>query len=598
MGRIQLLPDSLINRIAAGEVVERPASVIKELIENSLDAGAASIRIVVESGGKRSILVQDDGQGMDRDDALLSIERHATSKLRDVADLQSIRTLGFRGEALSSIASVSQFSLKSVPESGAGSEIRVRGGRIEAVEETGGARGTTIRVERLFFNVPARRKFLRTDATELTHVVRLVTRCALAQPAVRLSLAQAERVLLDVPAGADTADRIRSIYGQPFIDKLLPVLGDEPGVRLTGFAGRPTEAWPRRDVQHFFVNGRAVQDRSLSHAVASAYGNTMPRGRFPAVLLFLQIRPDDVDVNVHPQKTEVRFRQSRQIHDLVRDALVGGLSASAAVPDLVDLRPGQENRRAGVARATLGYLSTHETSPAFGGGASATTGGAGVRAAARAGATGRLLAAAAPAGLAATEPEAPTVTVLAQYRDSYVVAQDAEGLMLIDQHAAHERVLFERYLAAAGDDRVEVQRLLFPVTVELPTDEALLVEAQGDEFRRLGFLIEPFGGRTFRVDGVPLVAADMPPEQLLRDLAGEAARARSVSTDVDEVRRKVITTAACHAAIKINHPLSAPQMQRLVDDLFRVTNPTTCPHGRPALFRLSHDELERAFRRR
>lgn len=576
MGRIHLLSDPLINRIAAGEVVERPVSVVKELLDNSLDAGARSLRVRLLSGGKRLIQVSDDGQGMDRDDALLAIERHATSKVQRPADLDSITTLGFRGEALSSIAAVSRFVLETAPEDGSGTRVEVHGGRIRAADAWGGPRGTTVRVERLFFNVPARRKFLRTEGTELSQIVRAVTRCALAHPSRRVELLHGERELLRVDPAGDLAERIRQIYGEPFLRRLLPFDAEHGGCRVSGFAGRPTETLPRRDGQHLFVNRRPVQDRLLFHAVSEAYGNTMARGRFPALLLFIDLPAEGVDVNVHPRKDEVRFRDAARVHDRVREALRGALSAGDAVPGLGELRPGS---RAPAARRTR-TLELREPAPAVDppSGEQADW----------------------VDGLHACDADSSLsqAVALAQYRESYIVAQDRDGLVLVDQHAAHERVLFERYLSDAEADRVEVQQLLFPEVIELGPDERILVEAEIDEFRRLGFVVEPFGGDALRLSGVPVYAADCDPAALFRELVGEAARTRSAAAGVAQLRRQLVTSAACQAAIKVHYSLTRETMQRLLADLSQTVNPTTCPHGRPALFRLTLEEIERAFQRR
>lgn len=585
LGRIRPLPDPLINRIAAGEVVERPVSVVKELVENSLDAGARTLRIRLLSGGRRLVQVSDDGQGMDRDDALMAIERHATSKLCRPADLESIKTLGFRGEALSSIAAVSRFTLETADEEGSGTRVEVHGGRIQSVDPWGGPQGTTVRVERLFFNVPARRKFLRAEATELSQIVRMVTRYALAHPSRRVELAHGDRELLRVDPAGDTRERIRQIYGEPFLRRLLAFDEQRGDLRVHGFAGRPTETLPRRDGQHLFVNGRAVQDRMLFHAVTEAYGNTMPRGRFAALLLFIDLPPEAVDVNVHPRKEEVRFREAARIHDGARDVLRGALSKEGAVPRLEDLRPAAAPGLAGPPTAAGSRVfELREPGPAQ--------------------------------EVAALLPDAPQTdwveelhasdadsalshaVPLGQYRESYIVAQDRDGLVLVDQHAAHERVLFERYLADAESGRVEVQRLLFPELVELTPDESVLVREELEEFRRLGFDLEPFGGNTVRLAGVPVHAADCDPRSLLRELIGEAGRTRSSAADVPQLRRLLVTSAACQAAIKVHYPLTHETMQQLLLDLSRTVNPTTCPHGRPALFRLTLAEIERAFHRR
>ncbi len=581
MGRIRVLDDHLVNRIAAGEVVERPAAVVKELVENSLDAGATSIEVRVEDGGRRRIVVADDGEGMERDDAILALERHATSKLRSFEDLAAIATLGFRGEALPSIAAVSRFLLRTAARDGFGTEIEVQAGRIAGVREVERGRGTTTEVGGIFFNVPARRKFLRAAPTELAHIVRTVTHYALAHPGVRFVLEHEGRRLIDAAKADDRAERIAQVHGRELAAKMLPFEATHSGIRVSGFAGRPVDALGRRDVQHVFVNGRLVQDRVLAHAISAAYGNTLARGLYPAMLLFVDIDPSRVDVNVHPQKTEVHFDRSSDVHDAVRAAVASALSHETAVPHLQDLRPGTSAAPlSSVAAALTRYEAVAE---------SATTA-----------YVARDLAPAPSLldeGSAAVDPGRRAVP-LAQYKDSYIVAQDRDGILLVDQHVAHERVLFERFLAEAERGDIHVQRLLFPKTIELSPEEMVVFAAEAEEFGRLGFLLEPFGGNAVKLDGVPAFAKDVPPDRLLRELLGEAATTRSAATGADELRRRLVTSASCQAAIKVNYPLAREGMQRLLDDLFQTENPTTCPHGRPIIFRLTLDEIERAFRRR
>ncbi len=570
MGRIRVLDDHLVNRIAAGEVVERPASVVKELVENSLDAGAGSIEVRVEDGGRRRIVVADDGDGMERDDALLALERHATSKLARFEDLAAIATLGFRGEAIPSIAAVSRFLLRTAAREGLATEVEVRAGRIVAVREIERSKGTTVEVGGLFFNVPARRKFLRAAPTEIAHIVRVVSHYALAHPSVRFLLEHDGRRLIDAARAADRAERIAQIQGRELAAKLLPFALDQAGLRVSGLAGRPVDAATRRDSQHLFVNGRVVQDRVLSHAIAAAYGDTLARGLYPTMLLFVEVDPARVDVNVHPQKTEVRFDRGSEVHDAVRAAIAKALSHANAVPRLHDLhRVAQFERTATVAEPASRAYAPSDAAPA-----SLLEEDAG---------------AASPGRRAAP---------LAQYRDSYIVAQDRDGLLLVDQHVAHERVLYERYLEEADRGEVHVQRLLFPRTIELTPDEAATFESEAGEFARLGFLLEPFGQNAVKLDGVPAFAKDVTPDRLLRTLLGEAGTMRTAATGADDLRRKLVTSAACQAAIKVNYPLTRDGMQRLLDDLFLTRNPTTCPHGRPIIFRLTLDEIERAFRRR
>jgi DNA mismatch repair protein MutL len=582
VARIRVLDDHLVNRIAAGEVIERPASIVKELVENSLDAGAGRIEVRVEDGGRRRIVVSDDGHGMERDDALLALERHATSKLRAFEDLDAIATLGFRGEALPSIAAISRFVLRSAARDGYATEVEVRAGRIGAVREQAGPRGTTVEVGGIFFNVPARRKFLKAAATELAHVVRTVSHYALAHPSIGFLLDHDGRKLIDAPKAGDRSERIAQIHGSEFARKLMPFANEHDGIRVSGFAGRPVDAGTRRDAQHVFVNGRLVQDRVLGHAIAAAFGNTVARGLYPAVIVFVELDPSRVDVNVHPQKTEVRFERSSSVHEAVKMAVASALSHETAVPSLAELRGpvGADDARALVAAALTRYADVAE--PA---GSSYRT---------RDDAPARSL----------LDDESPAVdpgrraVPLAQYKDSYIVAKDRDGLLIVDQHVAHERVLFERYLAEAERGEVHVQRLLFPRTLELPADEVVVLESEAGEFARLGFILEPFGGNAVKLDGVPAFAKDVPPDRLVRELLGEAARTRSAASGVADLRRRLVTSASCQAAIKVNYPLTHEGMQRLLDDLFLTENPTTCPHGRPIIFRLPLEEIERAFRRR
>ncbi len=571
MGKIRLLDESVVNRIAAGEVVERPASVVKELIENSLDAAARRVEVEVQGGGSRWIRVADDGEGMDRDDAVLALQRHATSKLAAVEDLTRIASLGFRGEALPSIAAVSELRLSTAVADGEGTQVEVRGGALVHVEPCARPRGTTVEVGRLFFNVPARRKFLRTTATELAHVVRWVSRYALARPDVAFRLRSEGGVLLDVAAVNETLERVRQVLGAGRVETLLRVEHETDDGRVWGFSAAPAHA-TARPVQHGFVNGRAVQDRLLWRAVRDAYENTLPAAQGAPFVLFLELDPREVDVNVHPQKTEVRFARPQTVYALVREALARALERPSA-PRYGALRhrnaPAQEGpgRREPVIAEPSGSAATGGEGPPEG-----------------------------PAVLWGMRERGPW-RALAQLRQSYIVAEDAGGLVLVDQHAAHERVLFERYLAAVQQGRVEIQTLLFPRTLELELESWVAIEAGREELARLGFRFEPFGRRTLRVDAVPAVAAHLDPEALLRELVDEVQHARAVAADSAALRRRLVTTAACRAAVTIRTPLGAEQMQQLLDDLATTDHPQTCPHGRPALFRLPLEEIERAFRR-
>lgn len=596
MGRIQVLPDSLINRIAAGEVVERPGSVVKELLENSLDAGCSLLDVRLAGAGKQCIELSDDGCGMDRDDALLCLERHATSKLARVQDLEAISSLGFRGEALSSIAAVSLLNLKTATRDGEGTEIDVRGGRIERVRPSGLPRGTSIRVERLFFNVPARRKFLRADASELTHAVRWVTRYALAHPSVRFQLRHQGRSLLDAAPAGRRLERIRQLFGHDLSAKLLPFAAERDQARLQGYAGRPVDSRPRGDALYLFVNGRPVQDRLLAHAALQAYGNSMPAGRQPVLFLFLELAPGLVDVNVHPQKLEVRFHRPGEIHDWVGTAVRSALSQDQAVSSLTELRPSALPIAGKNSGQDMLVVCEGPAEPAQS--ADWPAGDPNRVQQDRGPLPKQPLRLPLEGSVAGERSPGPAAQALAQLRNSYILAEDQQGLVLVDQHAAHERILFERYLADAEANRVDPQRLLFPVTLELAPHEWVALEQATSEFMRLGFLLEPFGTGTVRLDSVPALAADVDAGRLVRELLGESARTKAAAADIPSLRRRLVTTAACHAAIKVPQPLQLPAMQAILDDLGRTVNPTTCPHGRPVLFRLTLEEIERTFRRR
>lgn len=590
--RIRLLPDDLIDRIAAGEVVERPASVVKELLENSIDAGALGIEVRLLGGGKGAIEVRDDGSGVSLADIPLTVARHATSKIQCDRDLTRIRTLGFRGEALSSIAAVSRFTLSSAVVDGDGYVLSVNGSIAGDVRPVAHPRGTTVAVEQLFFNVPARRKFLRSDQTELAHVARVVSCFALAHSGRRFKLTHGERVLLDVEAVSNLRQRVAQVQGRQSASRLLDFELVADGLTIRGLAGRPADGGAtRRDVQQLFVNGRLVQDRTLSHAISQAYGNTMVPGRYPALVVFVDMAPEDVDVNVHPQKSEVRFRDGSRIHQLLRAAIGDALAQAAAIPSLTDLRPKVLGDHAtAIKDATLGYLHERESAKFDDGQCSRASGSPD-----RSPPVGRIRSM--PFQENPTEgSDAPRY--LGQFLDSYLIATDGEGVMLIDQHAAHERVLFERYLADAELNRVEVQQLLFPLMLELSPAEAALVEREAEEFARLGFRVAPFGDRTVRIDGIPAVAGEIQTESFFRELLGEARNSVSATSEVATLRRRLITSAACQAAIKINHPLTDDAARGLLGDLSRLRSPTTCPHGRPLIFRLSLEEIERAFRRR
>jgi DNA mismatch repair protein MutL len=594
MGRITKLPDDLANQIAAGEVVERPASVVKELIENALDAGATRIAVTVEYGGKKLIRVEDDGQGMDPDDARLCLERHATSKIRRADDLAAIVTLGFRGEALPSIASVSHFRLRTrLRGTDSGTEIRVNGGAIESVMASGGPEGTLVEVADVFYNLPARRKFLKSDAGEAAQVSKVVTQLALCYPKVGFTLTSAGRKALQCPPVMQLSDRIYQIYGDR--QDLVEVSRAMGGLRIFGFIAALAETGPTRGPQNVFVNGRIVRDKTIAHAIIDAYSVASNRERSPEVHLFLDIPPERVDVNVHPTKAEVRFREQSLVHELVRHA-VGDALGRGAIPELQlrhsDIVPGRP-----FAQSIPGVLSGGVyVSPATG--ASGSLGASGAAGSVRyPGAPG---ASGAPENR--IEPGARGATgirpliALGQFRDTFIVAIDDEGICIIDQHVAHERVLFERVMERLTAGTLESQRMLVPRVIELAPGEreALVVRAQ--ELARLGFEVDDFGGDSVKITAVPAILprdeCDAAIRALAQDLEGLDRGLR-----VEEGLKRIAATTACHAAVKANYPLTMEKMRHILEELRATAYSTVCPHGRPVMLRITRREVEKNFER-
>ena len=592
MPSIKVLPDNLINKIAAGEVVERPASVVKELIENSLDAGATEIFVEIEQAGRRLIRVTDNGSGMTPDDARLAFERHATSKIVVEADLEAIRTKGFRGEALASIAAVAQVRLLTAQRgSASGVLIEVDGGAVRPAIDAAAAPGTTIEVNHLFFNTPARLKFLKSANTELSHIIAAVSRQAMANPGVRFKLTHNSKAVLDLPASSRLGERAFQIFGRELSDNLMAFAGARPPARVSGLLGRPNYSRGDRSYQEFYVNGRYIRNASLSHALSEAYRDLVMRERHPVGFIFLDIDPALVDVNVHPAKAEVRFRNQSQVHDLVRDVIREALG-SARGPDL----PAEAG---GVRQAVADYLSNTEpgarsadgpfTAPFFpeGNGTATPPLPLGERSEAIEGL-------ATPEHTAASAP--PALYPLAQVHDSFIIAQSSDGMALIDQHAAHERVLFERLQDqyAAGD--VPLQDLLLPVPVELGHAEGALLQEHLSALPRLGFHVEDFGGGSFVIKGVPALMTGGDYKRLLADILDEIA-VHGASTQMDKVRDQLLSVMACHPAIKVHRKLGQQEMERLIRDLFACRMPHSCPHGRPTVVRFSMDEIRRMFKR-
>ena len=593
MGKIHRLPDDLANQIAAGEVVERPASVIKELVENSLDAGAHRIAITVEYGGKKLIRVEDDGEGMEPEDARLAIERHATSKIRRSDDLARIATLGFRGEALPSIASVSHFVLRSRARGAqSGTDVRVNGGTIASVMETGMPEGTSIEVADVFYNLPARRKFLKSDGAESAQVSRIVTQLALCYPEVGFTLTSAGRKVLQVPPVATLRDRLYQLYGDR--SDLVDVRRDGGGVTLVGYIAALAEQGPTRGPQNVFINRRIVRDRTIAHAIIDAYSVASIKERSPEVHLFIEMPPDTVDVNVHPTKAEVRFRDQSFIHELVRRALGDALGRGPA-PELQLISPSINEPQPSTLPLPHAYSAVFPSRWTVG--ATAPTSGSGLASAGED--------RSAPASVSEIAPTsegrvAPTsikpLMPLGQFRDTFIIAVDEDGIAIIDQHVAHERVLFERITERLTSGRLESQRLLEPMLVEMSVAARQVLDAHTSELERLGFEVEEFGGDSLRVSAFPALLTREHCEIALRALA-EDLEGFDRGSKVEDALKRVAATMACHAAVKANYPLTMEKMAHILEELRRTAYSTICPHGRPVMLRLTRREVEKNFQR-
>jgi DNA mismatch repair protein MutL len=658
MSRVRILPEAVANKIAAGEVVERPASVVKELLENALDAGAKTIRVETEVGGKRMIRVIDDGHGMTHDDALLAFERHATSKLRSADDLLSISTLGFRGEALPTIAAVSRLLLETRDESEAqGTRLEFAGGKLVGVKPAGLPRGTTISVADLFYCVPARRKFLKSDTTELGHIASLVTHYALANPDKHFLLTTPTQEIINSPPVEKLADRIYQLFGRQSMEELVEIppasaafraASTEPELEageeiatltVRGFTSRPDVQRPNRNGIYIFVNRRLVRDRLILHAIHEAYRNILPPSVFPATLLFLEMPYDEVDVNVHPAKIEVRFRRSQFVHDFARDSIRQALmsvrpvpsfaaAASAIPPAMSAFSPATFGAAAasGVPRAMIPAMEETALGSGVGsdGGFDLATDAlrpveqrftfpAGLESSIEPGAAFGL-AAAAPVlaasnwagNLAAPSASAPAtlprpdqiadLKPLGQVSSSFIVAVNGEGLWLVDQHVAHERVLFEQHLDARRAGRVEAQRMLMPLVIELSPRQIVIYEQVSEELAANGFEVEPMGPRSVAIQAVPAGIAPGDAEKLLTEILDGIER-ENAAISIDTLQAKIAASTACHAAIKVNMPLDQTKMEWLLGALAKTDCPMSCPHGRPVVLRYSVREIEKAFHR-
>jgi DNA mismatch repair protein MutL len=593
MGKITRLPPDLANQIAAGEVVERPASVVKELVENAIDAGARRLSIHVEFGGKKQVRVEDDGEGMDPDDARLAIERHATSKIRRADDLAAILTLGFRGEALPSIASVSHFVLRTRARGRqSGTELRVNGGTVSSVVEAASAEGTSVEVNDLFYNLPARRKFLKSDAAESAQVSRVTTQLALANPEVGFTLTSGGRTVLQCPPAASLRDRLFQLYGER--DDLLPVGKEAGGLRISGYVASLAEQGPTRGPQHVFVNRRIVKDRTIAHAIIDAYSMASIKERSPEIHLFIEMPPDAVDVNVHPTKAEVRFREQSLVHEVVRRALMDALG-QGGVPQL-QLRP-EVHAAPTIEQALPGVLSGGIFPSRWRPGDSDL-----VRL--RADTTTPDATSDVVSGFSGTADVPPNTTSadirpmipLGQFRDTFIIAVDDEGIAIIDQHVAHERVLFERVMQRLTAGTIESQLLLVPLLIELEPSALQALAGRGEELRRLGFEVEAFGRSTLKVAAVPALLTAADAARALRSL-GDDLESLDRGAQVQEAVQRIAATTACHAAVKANYPLTYEKMAHILEELRQTAYSTVCPHGRPVMLRLTRREVEKNFER-
>ena len=574
--KIQILPDVVANRIAAGEVVERPASVLKELLENAVDAGASAIVVEIEQGGKTLVRVADDGEGMGRDDALLALDRHATSKVRTAEDLVGVATFGFRGEALPSIASVSRFELDTCDGDGVGTRITAAGGLVSGVEDVARRRGTTVTVRGLFHNTPARRKFLRSARSESRACVDVVETLALARPSLGLVLLADARAVLEALPAQGLAPRVAQVFGNDSAATLVPVDWREGSIGVSGLVQRPADASAAGRRAHLFVNGRPFRDHFLVRAAERGYRATIPAGLRPSLVLSLEVPPADVDVNVHPAKAEVRFRDRFAVEAAVEEAV------HRALGELVSAAP--------LARAALPWehaAAGRDPSTVFAARSAPVPEGA---------ADPGLFDAHGPEPRAGEPALADTVRVVAQVHDTYILVEAQAGLLIVDQHSAHERVLFERAMAAIERGDATSQKLLFPLTIRLAPAELDALEDHRALLERLGYEIAPFGGNAVIVHAAPAPHARFDAERCLRELVGDLAGGRFGA--LANRLERFAATFACRAAIKAGHPLTRAEMEELIARLFASALPAHDVHGRPTIVQLPKVELERRFGRR
>ncbi len=606
--RIKTLPDNLINKIAAGEVVERPASVVKELIENSIDAEATHVTVEIEKGGTKLVKITDDGIGMTSEEAELAVTRHATSKIASVDDLFAISTLGFRGEALPSIASVSMFTLTTRRrDSTEGVRIVIDGGNTKSSGPSGSPPGTVVDVKELFFNLPARRKFLKSLTTETRQVIQTVTSLSLAHPSIGFRLDADGRNIFDYSPATSTAQRVSDVYGENLSSRFLSFEKDAGPIKVIGFISKPDDARRHRMEARFFVNHRPVSSRLIHAAVMSAFGELLPKGCYPQGAVFIEIAPDLVDVNVSPSKSEVRFKDERSVYHVVYHTVSEAVSKSDVIPEIPqnaeDTGSAEYIERART--AVESFIRSHEikpenraqsslplhTKPEINTSIDPPLPSANV--------TGQQHLNHESGSMAQSHAVRQSVSPVRPYRlvgfsDLYIVALSAEAIFIIDQHAAHERILYEKALASFGRSQIVAQKLLFPVNVELDATLFQAAEATMEHFESLGFEIKPFGRNSVAIYAVPAVARNANPEKVFRNILDDVSGFESEGEDIN---KKMAQSFACRAAIKSGNRLTEDEMSGLVEDLFLCSNPYVCPHGRPTLIKLSKSELEKRFGR-
>jgi DNA mismatch repair protein MutL len=620
MARVQVLPEVLVHKIAAGEIVERPASVVKELLENSLDAQATKIVIDADNGGTSRILIRDDGVGMSPEDARTAFKHHATSKISTFDDLLRISTLGFRGEALPSIASVSRMRLRTVERTDAGqephsgTEIVFEGGRLKSATEIAWPVGTEVTVEDLFFNVPARRKFLKSIPTELTHLTRQIMSYALVSPNVEFRFSHQKRTVLEATRAGDLGERVYQLFGQDFLANLVELDFSNDAVRIRGFTSLPHEQRSSAGSQFLYVNGRSVTDRVLARAIRDSYQDLIPASVYPVVILFVELDPAEIDVNVHPRKTEIRFRNTSPVYtgicQAIERALVQGKASFSALSRPIpgsQLQPafGQERswhtpapteNRFSERYELGGFRLNNPYQPSLPSGFQAVPFWSG------------------PSPLSPdTDPHgddaipetahlARSPAVLGQFVESFIVVTERDSVLLVDQHVAHERILYDRALKSMeSGENLPLQRLLVPVTLQLDPRQAAVFEHLSDELNRNGFEVDWFGNQTIVVKGVPAIAGHCDAQRLLEEILSSfdtrEFRGDQEAEGVQRLREKLAISIACRAAIKINTPLSREKMQWILDTLMLCQDPYTCPHGRPILLRMSIEDVLRGFKR-